>query len=149
MLKCKVGKDERLPKYKYEIELDPDLVDIVLRDDLTYSIFWNTKYFVSQDSLKALLSGDTIPALIVVNEYEPMVVRAEVIDKNDIGFTAYRSDGKAIISGEATVYSDHIDFRTDPIYRHVKFACTCTYRTGGQKYPPPQAAPSSPGNADK
>ena len=146
MLKCTSGRNEKLPKHNYEIELDPNLVDVVSHGDLTYRIFWNKKYFDSQDSLKGLLSGDTTPALIVVNDYEPMVVRAEVIDDADIGFTAYRSDGKAMISGEMTVYEDHFKLRFGPVYRRVQLGCRCAHTGGAQGSPPAQAGPRSPGD---
>jgi hypothetical protein len=151
-LKCSQDWDGQLPEHPYKdaLELQPHLVDVVRHGKLQYTIFWNARYFADRKSLRGLLAGDTVAALIAVNEYPPMVVRTEVVDRNVVGFTAYRPDGKAIISGEGTVEEDHVEFRFAPLYRRVRFACYCAHRGGAKNMPPPKAVPTPPpGDADR
>ena len=58
-----------------------------------------------------------------------MIVKSEPINEKRVGFTGYRFDGKAIISGTGNLFEDHIEFKSSPVYDPVSFGCLC----GAQK----------------
>lgn len=160
-LNCRTGENEKLPECKtnklcyqcivkrispgnkYEVRLNPNLVDVVHYENLVYRIFWNKRYFSSKSSLRYLLSEQSILAIVSINNYKPLILIGEPIDNNDVGIIGYRLDGKAIMHGQAAVNEDRIVFNTTPVYRKVRLNSACHTQWQGTMVPPVQAGPSS------
>ncbi|MCK4822832.1 hypothetical protein KA005_44125 [bacterium] len=127
-------------KCEYDKLLDDDLVDVVYHNNDTYRLFWNKELLKTKKDLRKITEQEQILGVIYINNYkQPMVVKSEPISDKKAGFVGYRHDGKAIIAGEATLYEDHIEVHSSPVYGRVKFGCLC----GGEKRlkRPPKAGP--------
>jgi len=127
-------------KSEYEDILDEELVDVVYHNDDIYRLFWNRHLLETKEDMKKIVEAEQVLGLIYINDYKhPMVVKSEPLNDRKAGFVGYRKDGKAIIAGEATLYEDHIEVHSSPVYSGVKFNCLC----GAEKKQnrPPKAAP--------
>lgn len=137
------SEKQSLPKQAYSAELSTKLVDTVHTVEGFFQIFWNKEFFSSLGDLRGLLKKEAVPAVLVVGEKPPLVIRSEPIDDDDIGFVVYRADGKAISCGDATIHADGLEFAFRPVYRNVSLF-SCAHVSGGGKVQKPPAAGPKP-----
>lgn len=132
-------------KSQYDHLIDDGFFDVHYHNCNVYRIFWNKDLFASKASLKKIVAGELVVAVVYINDYKkPLVVKSEPINERKAGFVGYRHDGKAIIAGTAQLFESYIEFDSAAVYDPVKFGCLC----GGSKRIPkgPQPGPLPPQN---